>query len=158
MRARGSTLQAPANRHVPAAAIVICLGTDWRKMPASERNGRIPSVDTEKAFEFSHGSPRVDSLRTDHTRYPFDFHQQISEAGPVVAKSRQQKKKEREKRVAKQKLADASRRRESGKKSEDAPSSGGLAARGSKVMTAGVRQKAQQQPAKPAIVHRRTGG
>jgi hypothetical protein len=72
-----------------------------------------------------------------------------------VAKSKDQKKKDREKRVAKQKLADAARRREIAKKSDDGTST---AARGRKVMTAGVKQHAQVQTSKPSFAHRRTGG
>lgn len=74
-----------------------------------------------------------------------------------MAKSKDQKKKDREKRVAKQKLADAARRREVAKKTEEnAPA----VPRGKKVMTAGVKQKAQAQvkSAKPTVTHRRTGG
>jgi hypothetical protein len=72
-----------------------------------------------------------------------------------VAKSKEQKKKEREKRVAKQKLADAARRREIAKKSDDSTTN---AARGRKVITAGVKQHGQVQTNKPSFAHRRTGG
>jgi hypothetical protein len=74
-----------------------------------------------------------------------------------VAKSKQQKKKDREKRVAKQKLADAAKRREVAKKSDDSTDGG---VRGKKVITAGVKQKAQAQvqSQKPTVTHRRTGG
>jgi len=72
-----------------------------------------------------------------------------------VAKSKDQKKKEREKRVAKQKLADAARRREIAKNSDDSTTN---AARGKKVMSAGVKQHAQVQTNKPSFAHRRTGG
>jgi hypothetical protein len=75
-----------------------------------------------------------------------------------VAKNRQQKKKEREKRVAKQKLADAAKRREVARQSDQSSTKTTGAARGSKVMTAGVRQQAQQPTFKPTNVPRRTGG
>ena len=72
-----------------------------------------------------------------------------------VAKSKDQKKKDREKRVAKQKLVDAARRREVAKTSEDSTTN---TARGRKVITAGVKQHAQVQTSKPSFAHRRTGG
>ncbi len=72
-----------------------------------------------------------------------------------MAKSKQQKKKDREKRVAKQKLANAAKRREVANKSDDTTAS---IPRGTKVITAGVKQKAQVQSQKPTVAHRRTGG
>ncbi|MCP4172671.1 MAG: hypothetical protein GY758_18070 [Fuerstiella sp.] len=72
-----------------------------------------------------------------------------------MAKSKEQKKKEREKRVAKQKLANAARRREIAKKTDDGSTN---AARGRKVITAGVKQHGQVQTNKPTVAHRRTGG
>ena len=73
-----------------------------------------------------------------------------------MAKSKQQKKKDREKRVARQKLANTVRRREVAKKSASEPESG--APRGKKVITAGVKQKAQVPDVKQPIIHRRSGG
>ncbi|MEQ9408164.1 MAG: hypothetical protein RIK87_10585 [Fuerstiella sp.] len=76
-----------------------------------------------------------------------------------MAKNKQQKKKDREKRVAKQKLADAARRREVQKKADDTPAG---EPRAKKVITAGVKQstkpQAQVQNVKPAVVNRRSGG
>ncbi|MEZ6126114.1 MAG: hypothetical protein R3C49_23545 [Planctomycetaceae bacterium] len=77
-----------------------------------------------------------------------------------MAKSKQQKQKDREKRVAKQKLMEAARMREIAKKTGAGADAGG--ARGAKVMTAGVKQQqtmnSQVQSGKPAIVSRRSGG
>lgn len=72
-----------------------------------------------------------------------------------MAKSKEQKKKEREKRVAKQKLAEAARRRELGKKAGEEKTN---LPRSKKVITAGVKQQAQVQSQKPSVVHRRAGG
>ena len=72
-----------------------------------------------------------------------------------MAKSKQQKKKDREKRVAKQKLENAAKRREIASKSEETSTGG---PRGKKVITAGVKQKGQVQSQKPTVAHRRTGG
>ena len=73
-----------------------------------------------------------------------------------MAKTKQQKQKEREKRVAKEKLANAARRREVAKKSDEKPA--GVVPRGKKKITEGVKQKAQVQSAKPTVTHRRSGG
>ncbi|MCR9201424.1 MAG: hypothetical protein NXI04_22495 [Planctomycetaceae bacterium] len=74
-----------------------------------------------------------------------------------VAKNKDKKRKEREKRVAQKKLAEAARRREQAKEADASP--GGVP-RAKKVLTAGVQQKAQMQQGggKPTVVHRRTGG
>lgn len=76
-----------------------------------------------------------------------------------VAKNKDKKRKEREKRVAQKKLAEAARRRQQAKESDATPSG---VPRAKKVMTAGVQQKAQMQQAagagKPTVAHRRTGG
>lgn len=74
-----------------------------------------------------------------------------------MAKSKQQKQKEREKRVAKKKLADATKRREVAKTADDNASTVGVT-RGKKVITEGVKQKGQVQSAKPTVAHRRAGG
>lgn len=72
-----------------------------------------------------------------------------------MAKNKQQKQKEREKRVAQKKLAAAAKRRELAKKSDEKPT--GIP-RGKKVITEGVKQKSQVQSAKPNVTHRRAGG
>ncbi|MEZ6130651.1 MAG: hypothetical protein R3C59_18345 [Planctomycetaceae bacterium] len=72
-----------------------------------------------------------------------------------MAKNKQQKQKEREKRVAQKKLAEAARRREIAKKSDEKPTG---VPRGKKVITEGVKQKSQVQSAKPTVTHRRSGG
>lgn len=74
-----------------------------------------------------------------------------------MAKNKDKKRKEREKRVAQKKLAEAARRRQQAKESDDSPSG---VPRAKKVLTAGVQQKAQMQQnaGKPTVVHRRTGG
>ena len=72
---------------------------------------------------------------------------------------KQQKKKDREKRVAKKKLAEAAKRRSAAKTSEASEKSApGTALRGKNVITAGVKQQAQVNSAKPTVTHRRTGG
>lgn len=74
-----------------------------------------------------------------------------------MAKSKQQKQKDREKRVKKQKLALAEKRRELAKKAEADKPPG--TQRTSRVMTNGVKQqKAQVQSGKPTVTHRRSGG
>jgi len=73
-----------------------------------------------------------------------------------VAKTKQQKQKEREKRVAQKKLADTAKRREIAKTTADAAPA--AVTRGGKVMTGGVKQKAQVTSAKPTVAHRRAGG
>lgn len=72
-----------------------------------------------------------------------------------MAKSKQQKQKERERRVAKQKLAEAAKIKAARKadKSDDKTES-----RNRKVLTAGVKQAAQVASHKPQVTHRRTGG
>ncbi len=73
-----------------------------------------------------------------------------------MAKNKQQKQKERERRVAKQKLAEAARRREITKnvKKSDAG-----VPRAKKVLTAGVQEKPGQVTSqKPVVTHRRAGG
>ena len=75
-----------------------------------------------------------------------------------MAKSKDKKKKEREKRVAQKKLAEAAKRRELAKKNDSADSKG---PRGKQVITAGVKQQqkqAQVTSGKPTVTHRRTGG
>ncbi len=72
-----------------------------------------------------------------------------------MAKSKQQKQKEREKRVAKKKLEMAAKRREVAKTTEDKSVGVG---RSKKVMTEGVKQKGQVMSAKPTVAHRRAGG
>lgn len=74
-----------------------------------------------------------------------------------MSKNKDKKKKEREKRVAQKKLADAAKRREVAKLNEDSKT--GIP-RSKKVMTAGVKQigKAQGNTNKPTVAHRRTGG
>ena len=72
-----------------------------------------------------------------------------------MSKNKDKKKKAREQRVAKKKLADAARRREIAKQNEDKPSG---APRAKKVLTAGVQQQAQITSQKPQVTHRRTGG
>jgi len=74
-----------------------------------------------------------------------------------VAKNKDKKRKEREKRVAQKKLAEAARRRELAKESDASPT--GIP-RAKKVLTAGVQPKAQMQQGggKPTVAHRRTGG
>jgi hypothetical protein len=71
-----------------------------------------------------------------------------------VTKNKDQKKKERERRVAQKKLLETAKRREVAKK-QDETTTGVPRAR--KVLTAGVKQ-AQVKTAKPAITHRRAGG
>lgn len=73
-----------------------------------------------------------------------------------MAKKQDKKKKDREKRVAQKKLADAAKRREIAK-TEDKTTNG---PRAKQVMTAGVKQKAQNQTqtSKPTVSHRRAGG
>jgi hypothetical protein len=82
---------------------------------------------------------------------------QFASKDRTVAKTKQQqqKQKEREKRVAQKKLADAAKRREVARTADAAPSS---ATRGGKVITEGVKQKAQVVSAKPNVSHRRAGG
>lgn len=77
-----------------------------------------------------------------------------------MAKSKQQKKKDREKRVAKQKLANAAKRRAAAKEASEKDGKAAGAPRGKKVITAGVKSQAQSQvqSAKPTVTHRRTGG
>ena len=75
-----------------------------------------------------------------------------------MAKSKQQKQKDREKRVAKKKLAEAAKRREAAKTSNE---TAGSESRAKKVIGAGVKQTATQpqvQSGKPQIAHRRAGG
>ena len=72
-----------------------------------------------------------------------------------MAKSKQQKQKDREKRVAKQKLADAAKRRELQKQSDEKPTG---QPRAKKVITEGVKQKSQVTSSKPNVTHRRAGG
>ena len=75
-----------------------------------------------------------------------------------MAKSKDKKKKEREKRVAQKKLAEAARRREIAKKQDV---TGAKGPRAKQVMTAGVKQQQQQAQVtsgKPTVTHRRTGG
>ncbi|MEZ6061812.1 MAG: hypothetical protein R3C19_15810 [Planctomycetaceae bacterium] len=73
-----------------------------------------------------------------------------------MAKNKQQKQKERERRVAKQKLAEAARRREVNKSAKKADSA---VPRARKVLTAGVQEKhGQVTSQKPTVTHRRTGG
>jgi len=72
-----------------------------------------------------------------------------------VAKTKQQKQKDREKRVAKKKLETAAKRRETAKAAEEKPLG---VPRGKKVITEGVKQKAQVTSAKPTVAHRRAGG
>jgi len=72
----------------------------------------------------------------------------------IVAKNKDQKKKERERRVAQKKLTETAKRREVAKKQEDAPT--GIP-RAKKVLTAGVKQ-AQITTSKPSVTHRRAGG
>ena len=74
-----------------------------------------------------------------------------------MAKSKQQKQKEREKRVKKQKLATTARRRELAKKTEQ-PTTG--VPRAKKVIAEGLKQqqqKPQVQSGKPMVTHRRSG-
>lgn len=73
-----------------------------------------------------------------------------------MSKNQDKKKKDREKRVAQKKLADAAKRREVAKSEEKKTG----VPRAKKVMTAGVQQKAQNQSqaAKPTVSHRRAGG
>lgn len=76
----------------------------------------------------------------------------------ALAKSKQQKQKDREKRVAKKKLAAAAKRREAAKASDETADNG---SRGKKVIAAGVKQtmtQGQLQSAKPQVTHRRAGG
>ena len=71
-----------------------------------------------------------------------------------MPKSKQQKQKDREKRVAKKKQAAAARRRELAKTEEktDIP-------RAKKVIAAGMKQpKPQVNSQKPTVTHRRSGG
>lgn len=74
-----------------------------------------------------------------------------------MSKNKDKKRKEREKRIAKKKLADAARRRELAKESDSSTTG---VPRAKKVMTAGVQQKAKQSNTggKPTVAHRRTGG
>ena len=77
-----------------------------------------------------------------------------------MAKTKQQRQKEREKRVAKKKLAETAKRREQMKASNETKASG---SRGQKVIGAGVKKsvaqsQAQVQSAKPQVTHRRSGG
>ena len=73
-----------------------------------------------------------------------------------MAKNKQQKQKDREKRVAKQKLADATKRRELQKQSDEKPTG---QPRAKKVITEGViPKKSQVTSAKPNVTHRRAGG
>lgn len=72
-----------------------------------------------------------------------------------MAKTKQQKQKEREKRVAKKKLETAAKRREVAKSANDKPVG---VPRGKKVITEGVKQKAQVVSSKPTVSHRRAGG
>lgn len=76
-----------------------------------------------------------------------------------MAKNKQQKQKEREKRVAQKKLAETAKRREIAKK-ENAASSGVVGApRAKKVLTAGVKnQTSQVQSNRPTVAFRRAGG
>lgn len=86
-----------------------------------------------------------------------DHNQLLDGKGHTVAKSKQQKQKDREKRVKKQKLAMAQKRRELAKKAEADKPAGKQ--RATRVMTDGVKQqKAQVQSGKPTVTHRRSGG
>lgn len=75
----------------------------------------------------------------------------------TMAKSKQQKQKDREKRVKKEKLALAAKRRELAKQAEGDKSSS--IPRAKKGMAEGLKQpKPQVQSGKPTVTHRRTGG
>ena len=74
-----------------------------------------------------------------------------------MTKRKEQKKKDRERRVAQKKLAETERRRAEAKASGDEQ---GAKSRPKKIMTAAALPKTQQMPAakKTPFTHRRTGG
>ncbi|MCA9084890.1 MAG: hypothetical protein KDA81_12580 [Planctomycetaceae bacterium] len=72
-----------------------------------------------------------------------------------MSKKKQQKQKDREKRVAQKKLAETARRREATKDLGAAPTS---TPRAKKVLTAGVKNMPQTPTQRPTVTNRRTGG